>query len=226
VIRPLVLLELRRQRALVVRMLSLTVLVGVVFFAAGKRTPESLLAALIGCSLGVVLIVPMGVSRDKMEGTLDFICGLPVKSRDIASSRFIAVALLAIPWALGIGALSIAVPAPVTLNPVVIAWLAWLAMLLLGAGATALFATFDLESLLGAPVIAMILALVIVPRLVRALFPALTPATVMQWITKPASSLMLASALVLISLAVGTIAFAITARGFANHRATPGGQNV
>jgi len=67
-------LELRRQRPMFVRMALVTVVIGLVFFVAGKRTPADLLATLVGSGLGVALIVPMGIARDKMEGTLEFIC--------------------------------------------------------------------------------------------------------------------------------------------------------
>src|ERR1019366_8109956 len=177
---PLLLLELRRQRPMVLRMACLTVIVGLVFCVAGKPTPSDLLATLIGSSIGVVLIVPMGISRDKMEGSLDFLCGLPVESHAIAASRFIAVAVLSIPWAVGVGAVAFTVPTIASLNPVGVAILTWLAMLLLGASATALLTRFELESLLGAPVIAMVIAVVLVPRAVHALIPGMTKETVLR----------------------------------------------
>lgn len=203
---------------MVVRMVLLTVVVGIVFFLAGKHTPEDQLASILGCSIGVVLIVPMGISRDKMEGTLDFICGLPVESRDIAASRFIAVGLLAIPWAVAIGAFCLSRPFSIPLNPLAVAVAAWLAMLTLGAGATAIFSCFDLETLLGAPVIVLVLTLVIVPRVVHALFPALTAATMLRSLASPAAPMLVAiAALALVGL-TGAIAFAATVRGLARHR--------
>jgi hypothetical protein len=218
VVSALVNLELRRQRPIVLRMVLLTLFIGVVFFVAGKRTPASLFATLLGCSLGVVLIVPMGISRDKMEGTLDFICGLPVEPRDIAASRFIAVALLAIPWATGVGVLSATGPAIGALNPVGAAVLTWLTMVLLGICATALMTRYDLETLLGAPIIAMAIVVVIVPRVVHSLIPGITPETALQLLTRPAAPPLLATALLVAIGAIGTVAFAVTTRGFANYR--------
>jgi hypothetical protein len=215
---PLLLLELRRQRPMVLRMACLTIIVGVVFFLAGKRTPADFLAILIGSSLGVVLIVPMGISRDKMDGSLDFLCGLPVESHAIAASRFIAVAVLAIPWAVGVGAASFTLPVMVSLNPVGVAILTWLAMLLLGACGTALFTRFELESLLGAPVVAMVISVVLVPRVVHALIPGITQESLLRFLQQPTTPLVLATVLPAAVGIVGAVAFGIASRGFATYR--------
>jgi hypothetical protein len=221
VIRPLLAVELRRQRPVFLRMVVLTVLVGIVFFVAGKRDPESLLASLIGCSIGVVLLVPMGISRDKMEGTLDFICGLPVETRDIAASRLIAVALFALPWALGIGLLSIAARGAIPLTPVAAAVLAWLAMLFLGAIAIALFSCFDLESLLGAPAVALIVAAVVMPRLVHALIPDLTQTSILHFLAWRGATPLLMSVFLTSALAIVLVSLAISARALNNFGARP-----
>lgn len=215
---PLLLLELRRQRIMVLRMACLTVIVGLVFFVAGKRTPADLLAILIGSSIGVVLIVPMGISRDKMEGSLDFLCGLPVESHTIAASRFITVAILSIPWAVAIGAAAFTVPTVASLNPVGVATLTWFAMLLLGACGTALLTRFELESLLGTPVVAMVIAVVLVPRMVHALFPGLTQETLLRMMQRPAAPFVLSAVLLAAVAIVGTVAFVITSRAFASYR--------
>ena len=111
--RALMILELRRQRLVIMRLALVTAAIGALFYLAGKRTPTEMLAAMIGSSIGVVLVVPMGITRDKLEGTLDFICALPVDSRTIAASRIAAMAVLSIPWAVGIGVISMRVESPV-----------------------------------------------------------------------------------------------------------------
>jgi hypothetical protein len=215
---PLLRLELRRQRPMVLRMACLTVIVGLVFFVAGKRAPVDLLATLMGSSLGVVFIVPMGISRDKIEGSLDFLCGLPVESRAIAASRFIAVAVLSIPWAAAVGAAAFTVPTITSLSPVGVAILTWLAMLLLGACGTVLLTRFELESLLGAPVVAMVIAVVLVPRAVHALIPGLTQETVLRLLQRPTAPFVLSAVLLAVVGIVGAVAFAITSRAFASYR--------
>lgn len=202
---------------MVVRMAALTVIVCAVFYLAGKRTPADFLATLIGSSLGVALIVPMGISRDKMEGTLDFLCGLPVEPRDIAASRFVAVALLAVPWAVAVGALSFALPAPIPVNPAAAALLTWFALLILGACATAALARFELESLLGAPVVALVIFVALVPRALRALMPGLSPEALVEILRQPRAPLLLALVLVAVAGGTCTIAFEMASRAFARY---------
>ncbi|MFI5233632.1 MAG: hypothetical protein ACHQSE_14085 [Gemmatimonadales bacterium] len=218
---PLLKLELRRQRPMVLKMAALTAIVCGVFFAAGKRAPADLLAAVMGSGLGAVLIVPMGISRDKMEGTLDFLCGLPVEPRAIAESRFAAMAAVAVPWAVAVGAVSLALPATLHMNPVAVMVLTWLAMLLIGACAVAALACFELESLLGAPLVGLVVAFVIVPRAVRALFPAVTGEAALHILQQPAAPLVIAVCMLAVAGVVGGIAFGMATRGFANYRGDP-----
>jgi hypothetical protein len=201
-----------------VRMVLLALSVSVVFYLAGKRAPSDLLATLIGSSLGVALIVPMGIARDKMEGTLEFICGLPVHSRDIAASRFAAVALLALPWAVVVGVFSRFAPALGMLSPAGAGAVTWIALFFLGACATALLTRFDFESLLGAPVVIMVLLVVLVPRAVHALIPGMSAGAILQILNQPAAPAIFGAGLLISVGATCTAAFVVTARGFANYR--------
>jgi len=204
---------------MVVKMAVLTAIVCALFYVAGKRAPVEVLAAVAGSALGAVLIVPMGISRDKMEGTLDFLCGLPVEPREIAASRFVAMAAIAMPWAFAVGAVSWLLPATVPLNPAAVAALSWLLMLVLGVCGVALMTCFELESLLGAPVLALLLIGVLVPRVSHALFPAITRATLIGFAQRPEAPFVLAVALIVLAGAVGAVAFGATARGFGSYRA-------
>ncbi len=114
----LLLLVLRRDRPQVARMVFVTFAICGLFYLAGKREASNQLAILLGSGLGIVLLVPMGIVRDKMEGTLEFICGLPVEPREIAASRFIAGALIAIPWAIAVGALVFSMRSNSSINSV------------------------------------------------------------------------------------------------------------
>ena len=218
---PLTILELRRHRPLLQRMILLTAAVCVVFFALGKRSATDQLAALIGCSIGVALIVPLGIARDKMEGTLEFVCGLPVEPTAIAASRFVAMALLALPWALAIGVLSNAARAIGSFSPVDAFVFAWFGMLLFGSCATALLSRYDFETLLGTPIAVMILVVAIVPRVVRLWLPALTPKSLVRILSEPYAPLAIALTLLVTVGVVGAIAFGVTARGLATYRHNP-----
>ena len=221
---PLLLLELRRHRPMLQRMILLTLAVCGVFFILGKRTPADQLAAILGSSLGVVMIVPLGIARDKMEGTLEFICGLPVKAVDIAASRLIAVAAFAVPWALGVGALSLAAPAIGSLNPVDVFVLTWLALFLLGSCATALFSRYDFETLLGTPIVALLILVALAPRAVRFWLPALTRESLVRLLSQPFAPLMFVGVLAFTVCVASVLAFGVTARGFATYRHNPARQ--
>lgn len=216
--RSLMMLELRRQRAIVVRLAAVTVAIGVLFYLAGKRTPSELLAAMIGSSIGVVLIVPMGIARDKLEGTLDCICALPVEPRAIAASRLGATAILAIPWAIGVGVLSAALPSPTSVNLVIVITASWLILTALGAIATAFFTLFELEQLLGVPLFAMVVFVVLVPRVVRWTFPNMSAELVWGFLRQPTAPMLLTVAALAAVVIIGVISFAATERGFANYR--------
>jgi NADH:ubiquinone oxidoreductase subunit 6 (subunit J) len=105
-----------------------------------------------------------------------------------------------------------------SLNPVGVAMLTWLAMLLLGACGAALFTRFELESLLGAPVVVMVIAVVLVPRVVHALIPGITQESLLRFLQQPTTPLVLATVLLAAVGLVGAVAFGITSRGFAIHR--------
>jgi len=124
-----------------------------------------------------------------------------------------------VPWAVGVGALSLAVPAIGVLNPVGVTALTWLAMFLLGSCAAALLTRFDLESMLGAPLVAMVILLVLVPRVVHALIPGMTAETVVQFLARPSAAFVLGCGLVVVVGAIGLAAFVVAERGFANYRA-------
>jgi hypothetical protein len=218
---PLLRLELRRHRSMAVRMMGLAILMCLVFYALGKRSPSDLLAILIGSSLSAVIMVPMGISREKMEGTLDSICGLPVEPRTIAASRFAAAAVLALPWASAIGLVSTFVPELGALNGARMAVLAWLAILLLGACCIAPFTIFDLETLIGLPFVALMLALMVAPRVVHAFLPGITQETIVQLLRRPVAPIVLSLLLMIAVAIVGAVSFAVTVRGFAIYR--PGG---
>lgn len=214
-------LELQRQRPMAVRMALLTVIVVGVFFAAGKRAPAELLAAVLGSGLGALLIVPMGVSRDKMEGTLDFICGLPVEPRAIAMSRLMAMAILAAPWAIAAGVTAAMLPAATRVDPVAVCVFAWIVALIIGACGVAALTCFELETMLGAPMVVLVITFAVAPRIVRALFPRATSDAALQVLRQPAAPLLVALSLAVAAGVVCTIAYWAIVRALSRYRADP-----
>ena len=170
---------------MLLRMIGLTIFIGGVFSIAGKRTSADQIALVLGSGLGAALIVPIGIARDKMEGTLELLCGLPVAPRVIAASRISAGALLSLVLPPGCG--------------------------------TAVLARFELESVLGAPFVAALLLLVLLPRALRALYPGLSADLVLDFLRRPSAPALLALALLSTFVACGAIALEITSRAFATY---------
>lgn len=214
----LLLLELRRQCRVAARLALVSLAVCAIFYIAGKKAPADMLALMLGCSLGVVMIVPMGITRDKMEGTLDFICGLPIQPRAIAGSRFAALALLALPWAAVTGVLAGGVREVMGLDPMLVAATMWLAMIVVGACLIALMALFELEVLFGLPLLILVLSLALLPRALRSLAPGLTRDAVVRFLQRPDAPYLIAALVLAVALTAGTVAFAATERGFAHYR--------
>lgn len=210
--------ELRRERKVFLRLAALTVAISALFYLAGKRTAPELLAAMIGSGIGAVLIVPMGIARDKLEGTLDFICTLPVTPGVIAASRLAAMAVLAMPWAAGVGMLSVTLRVPNLPGAMLVTLMAWLMMVMLGAIATAFFALFELEQILGAPLFAMVVFFVVAPRLFRWFFPNVSAGLVWSLVSRPSTVMLLTGAGVLIFAGLGAVSFVATERGFAAYQ--------
>ena len=202
---------------MLLRMIGLTIFIGGVFFIAGKRTSADQMALVLGSGLGAALIVPIGIARDKMEGTLEFLCGLPVTPRVIGASRIAAGALLSLPWAVGAGVFAFRLLPGFPLNPFGVALLAWLVLVLLSACGTAVLARFELESVLGAPFVAALLLLVLLPRALRAVYPGLSADLVLEFLGRPAAPALLALALLSTFVACGAIALEIASRAFATY---------
>jgi hypothetical protein len=218
----LTMLELRRQRVVVARLAALTIAIGALFYVAGKRSPTELLAAMIGSSIGAVLVVPMGIARDKLEGTLDFIRALPIGARDIAASRLAAMAIVSVPWAVGVGGVfaNLHLPATPNMPLVILAW--WLVLTMMGAIATAFFALFDLEQLLGAPLFGIIVLSVLVPRAARVVFPNVSAEVLLRFLRQPTAPFVITGATLAAIVVTCLASFAATERGFANYRPRSG----
>ncbi len=221
-VRSLLKLELRRQRPLLLRMVGMSAMTAAIFFMLGKRSPADQLAILLGTSLGIVALVPAGITRDKMEGTLEFLIGLPVEPRAIVISRFIATALTAIPWAVLAGFLALTFPPPFQMNPIGVCILAWMLFVLLGICGIAVMTRFELESLVGAPLIAMLIVFGLGPRLVHAVAPGLTAKSLLVLLFQPYAPIVIAFAMIAAIAGVGTLAFVVTERAIATYRRDSG----
>ena len=217
-VRPLLLLELRRQRSMLLRLAVVSLAACAMFFFIGKRTAYDQLAIVLGTSFGGFMLVPLGIARDKMEGTLEFLAGLPVEPATIVASRYGAMALFTLPWASAVGLLSVAVPAGYSINPVAVAAIAWLVLTLFGAIAIAVTSKFDLQSLVGGPVIVVLMLATFGPRIVRRFFPQLTPRSFLEFGRQPFAPAIVALALLFAIALTVWVAWATAVRSIANYR--------
>src|SRR5690606_22244095 len=163
-------LETRRDGPLVLRLIGATIVVLGLFAAFGRATAENVVAIALGSGFGAVLIVPMTVSRDKLERTMDFLRSLPTTASEIAAARFAAAALSALPNAVLAGAalLVVDLPAPFDFVSGRFAVAATVALWILLTTAAWLLiaasAAFELSSLLSWPLIALVLFALVLPR--------------------------------------------------------------
>jgi hypothetical protein len=69
--------------------------------------------------------------------------------------------------------------------------------------------------------IALVAVWILLPRVVGALFPGVTEQSVVQFLNRPTTPLVLAAALMAIIGVAGSMAFAAATRGFATYRHNP-----
>lgn len=97
--RALVALELRRVTGPVLRMYGFTAVAMGFLVAVGWSTPGRLSFLLALAGFSTVSQIPMNALRDRVEGGLEFLTGLPVAPETLAAARIGACALAAAPGA-------------------------------------------------------------------------------------------------------------------------------
>lgn len=68
----LIRVALRRVLPLTARMAGMVVVLMALLVLVGKGGAENMSAVLVGSTLGYILLVPMALSRDKIDGALEF----------------------------------------------------------------------------------------------------------------------------------------------------------
>lgn len=104
-LRPLVLLELQRAWPHARKIVVFVAVITLVLMLVGKGRLEYLLPMFLGAGLGAGIAIAFGVVRDKLEGTLEFLCNLPIGSGTIVEAKFASITLLVLPWSLASTAL-------------------------------------------------------------------------------------------------------------------------
>ena len=181
----LISVELRRSAPLVARMAAMVVVVLLILSLTGHAGAENASAILIGSSIGYLVLVPTGVSRDKLDGALDFLCSLPTSPRTLVIARFAAVCAVVLPGAIQTSA-AYALYAPAwasynrTAGAIALFLISWLLLSALGWLLVGLLLRFKLQTLVGAPMLAFGLVIVVISIFGDRMMPA--GSAVMHWV--------------------------------------------
>jgi hypothetical protein len=211
---PLLRLELKRQLPLLIRLLSVATLGCGLLYIMSKPEAGKLLAIAAGMSFGAVMLVPMGVVRDRHEGTLEFLSRLPIQPTALAASRIAAVAIVSLPFAILVGLASLGLSAASGATPLTIFVVAWIVVIAPGAVLTALFVRFSLEDVFVWPMAVFLAGVYAIPRYIRWLAPDFTAVTFLHWLEDPRSLCILLAVLIAFFCTYGWVSFRLAASGF------------
>jgi hypothetical protein len=217
----LLLVELRRLMPLFRRLLAGSVALALLFVVTGRASLANMFGLAIGASVGYVMAVPLQMTRDKMERTLEFVAGLPVAPSSIAAAKFAAAAIFVVPAALqiglalvwyGRGVLAVSGTAIAALSIAVWGVMTGASWLLLAATSAT-----EPERLLGAPMVGLAGLVVVFSVLGNRLLPH--PAETVRWFLHQQWAPEAAAAvLVLTAGAAAWMAIRIATRGIARYR--------
>lgn len=219
--------EVARQRRLALRLMGTTLAIAAVFWLAGKRDSTTVLAVALGTGLGAALIVPMGITKDRLDGALEFLAGLPTDAATIASARFATVVIVTLPWALASAAATLLVSRAAGGAPPAAAialgafLLTWIGLTTIGWILTGVFCRWDLAQLLGFPVVALLIALLVVGRVLRHVVPPDPQLLLARLVEGPWGPAALFGGIAVLSAGAGVLAYLLAVNGIARYRRDP-----
>ena len=199
----------------------------VAFAALGKASGENVLAVIMGVTVATVIAIPLGVSRDKLEHTLEFLQSLPVTVSELVTARFAAAALSLLPGAVATGAALGLLPRPAELEFVAglaafnVALGFWLLLTLVAWGLTAASAAFDLASMMGWPLAAFVLLAFLVSMAIRLLGPEDLGAALDWFFQQPFAEVAIVVAVGGVMVVTAVVAFGVAHRGFTVYTPRP-----
>ncbi len=197
----------------------------------GKTSVVNVLVVVLGAGLGMATAgPPMTVMRDKIDGSLEFLCTLPTSARMIAAAKFLTSAVTVLPWSLGtaiiIAVMGVPHGFPMSAPAAALSgfFVIWVTYCLVAWCLIVVWARFEPERVGLFPLLVLL----------AALFGA---EPLLQWVglNDPASTVELLRAFIrqpwlrvaaplLIAAAVGglsALSFVLTAHAFANYRPKP-----
>ncbi len=219
-------LELRRAGPLMIRVALATAAGLGLLLVAGRGSGTNLSAVLVGTTVGYALAIPTAVLREKFDGTLGFLVGLPTTPGTIAAAKLAGAALAVLPGAAQV-ALAVAWLAPRGLfqggpfGAALVALVgAWVALTCLSFFMASTIVRFELQTMAAAPVtvgvIALILGSLAVDRFVPDPLGLLRRFLAAPW--APAASALAGLAL---AVAMASVSWRFSTRGIAHYRPRP-----
>lgn len=221
-LRALTRLELCRAAPLLARVCGVAASAAALFVATGHATAENLISSALGTGVAFAMIGPLLVVRDKLEGTIEVLRGLPTSYEAVAAAKLVSAAVCTAPAALQFaltaawvaGAGGERTPA-LAIQGFVTAWalLTLVAWLLVG-----LLTRYEIEQLSVAPALALALLVVVVGPAVERAVP--DPVAAMRWLAgQPWTGTLLGAFSVAVASAAGGAAFWLTRTGLAEYQA-------
>ncbi|MGD0991603.1 MAG: hypothetical protein ABR998_03960 [Gemmatimonadales bacterium] len=219
--------EVARQRRLALRLIGSTVALAAIFWLAGKRESGMFVAVALGTGFGAALIVPLGVTRDRLDGTLEFLSGLPASAATIAAARFAAVVIVTLPWALASAAATLLVsraaggalpPAAVVLGAFP---LAWIGLTIIGWMLTGVFCRWDPAQLMGLPVVGFFVVLLVAGHVLRGVLGPNPQPWLTSLLERPWATAVLLGGFLMLGAAAGYLSYLLAVNAIARYRRDP-----
>lgn len=215
-------LELRRVRPQLVRSaLMLAVIFGVLALT-GRATGEIAVLVLLGMAMAFALLLPPNQLRDKLDGSMAFLLGLPVERSTLARARCLATGLVMIPGALfPVAAWSLAAPAffpPGLSRPGLagVALVSWSTLTAVSILLSALLVRFKMEQVTMIPFVIFLGLLFVLDPLLTPLLP--DQAAVAQFLARPEAAILVEFGIVLGSAAVILVGYRLLRDGLENYQ--------
>ncbi len=199
----------------------------VVFAVFSEDVAENILAVTMGGTMGTALLIPMTVSRDKLEHTLGFLLSLPATVPELVVARFGAAALSLLPGSVATGAALALLPLPAELAfmegipAFTMALGFWLLLMVVAWSLTAAAAAFDLSTLLGWPLVIFVGLCFILLWAIRTLGPDDPVQALRSFFGQPFAGAVLVAVVTVAMIATAIAAFLFACWGFAGYTPRP-----
>ena len=223
----LVRLEGQRSARLLARMYLFGLAVIVVFAVFGRATADNILAVIMGGTIGTSLLIPLSVSRDKTERTLEFLLSLPATVPELVAARFAAAAVSLLPGSVATGVALAVLPLPPELGfmdgvpTFTIAVGFWVLATVATWSLVALAAAFDLSTVMGWPLGIVVGLCFAVPWAIGRWGPSDPGQALMWFLRQPFAAAVLVAVATTVVVATAGAAFLLACRGFNTYTPRP-----